>query len=174
MSRDVRQYLTYCFRKNAKLKQSKEYLSKATIIDLRYNFIQEQLKKISGLSSSSTNTLALPGEITVKTKQTNQLGCDSDSDTEELLFAKGHNYNDHRFIKSHHYAKKKSYQPQLHQRFPKDKNLLDSKVIITRCSMYESVNRSAPDCAEKTKSSNDTWLSYKAILFQSDLIIPEN
>ena len=94
MSRDVRQYLTYCFRKNAKLKQSKEYLSKATIIDLRCNLMQEQLKKISGLSSSSTNTLALPGEITVKTKQTNQLGCDSDSDTEELLFAKGHNYND--------------------------------------------------------------------------------
>ena len=94
MSRDVRRYLTYCFKKNAKLKQSKEYLSKATIIDLRCNLMQEQLKKISGLSSSSTNTLALPGEITVKTKQTNQPGCDSDSDTEELLFAKGHNYND--------------------------------------------------------------------------------
>ena len=76
--------------------------------------MKEQLKKIfSDLSSSSTNTLPLPGEITVKTEETNQLECDSDSDTEDLLYTKSRNYKDRRFTKSPHYAKKKTYQLQL-------------------------------------------------------------
>ena len=76
--------------------------------------MKEQLKKIfSDLSSSSTNTLPLPGEITVKTEETNQLEYDSDSDTEDLLYTKSRNYKDRRFTKSPHYAKKKTYQPQL-------------------------------------------------------------
>ena len=55
--------------KNGSLKQSKEQLIKATISDLRYKLMKEQLKKIfSDLSSSSTNMLPLPGEFTVKTR----------------------------------------------------------------------------------------------------------
>ena len=55
--------------KNGSLKQSKEQLIKATISDLRYKLTKEQLKKIfSDLSSSSTNMLPLPGEVTVKTR----------------------------------------------------------------------------------------------------------
>ena len=66
MSDDI---LAYRLLKNANLKQSKEQLIKATISDLCYNLMKEQLKKIfSDLSSSSTNTLPLPGEITVKTR----------------------------------------------------------------------------------------------------------
>ena len=76
--------------------------------------MKEQLKKIfSDLSSSSTNMLPLPGEITAETEETNQIECDSDSDTEDLLYTKSRNYKDHRFTKSLHYAKKKTYQPQL-------------------------------------------------------------
>ena len=67
----------------------------------------EQLKKIfSDLSFSNTNMLPLTGEVTVKTEETNQLECDSDSDTEELLYTKSRNYKDRRFTKSPHYAKK--------------------------------------------------------------------
>ena len=73
--------LAYCLLKNANLKQSKEQPIKAIISDLRYNLMKEQLKKIFGdLSSSITNMLPLPGMITVKTAETNQLECDSDSD----------------------------------------------------------------------------------------------
>ena len=61
--------LAYSLLKNANVKQSKEQLIKATISDLRYNLMKEQLKKIfSDLLSSSTNTLPLPGEVTVKTR----------------------------------------------------------------------------------------------------------
>ena len=78
--------------------------------------MKKQLKKIfKDLSSSSTNTLSIPGEVTVKTEETNQLECDSDSDTEELFYTKSRNYKDHCFTKSPHYAKRKTYQPQLHQ-----------------------------------------------------------
>ena len=74
--------LTYRLLENANLKQSKEQVIKATISNLRYNLTKEHLKKIfSNLSSSSTNTLPLPGEVTVKTGETDQLECDSDSDT---------------------------------------------------------------------------------------------
>ena len=82
----------------------------------------------SGLSSSSTNTLPLPWEVTVKTEETNEPECDSDSDTEELLNTKSLNYKDLTFTKFSHYARKKTTcQPQLHQRFPKSKNSLNSK-----------------------------------------------
>ena len=103
--------LTYCLLENANLKQSKEQVIKATISDLRYNLTKEQLKKIfsSNLSSSSTNTLPLPGEVTVKTGKTDQLECDSDSDTEDFLCTKSRNYKDRHFNKSPHYAKKKTY-----------------------------------------------------------------
>ena len=87
-------------------------LIRATISDLCYNLMKEQLKKIfSDLSSSSTNMLPLPREVTVKTEETNQLECDSDSDTDDLLYTKSQNYKDHHFTKSSHYAKKKTSQP---------------------------------------------------------------
>ena len=165
--------LTYRLLENANLKQSKEQVIKATISDLRYNLTKEQLKKIfSNLSSSSTNTLPLPREVTVKTGKTNQLECDSDSDTEDLLYTKSGSYKDLHFTKSPHYAKKKNYQTQLHQRPPKGKNPLDSKGNITRCSLCESINHWAPDFRDKTDSPNDTWLSYEAILFQTDFDHP--
>ena len=79
--------------KNVNLKQSKGKLIKATINDLSYNLMKEQLKKIfSDLSSSSNNTLPLPEEVTVKTEETNQLERNSDSDTEEQLYTKSRNY----------------------------------------------------------------------------------
>ena len=99
--------LSYHLLKNANLKQIKEQLITATISDLCYNLMKKQLKKIfSDLSSSGTNMIPLPGEIIVKTEETNQIECDSDSDTEDLLYTKSHNYKDHRFTKSPHYAKK--------------------------------------------------------------------
>ena len=116
-------------------------LIRATISDLHYNLMKEQLKKIfSDLSTSSTNMLPLPGEVTVKTGETNQLKCDSDSDTEDLLYTNSRNYKDHCFTKSTHYAKKETYQPQLHQRPFKGKIPLDSRGNITRCSLCESIN----------------------------------
>ena len=111
--------------------------------------------------------LPLPGEVTVKTGETKELECDSDSDTEELC-PKNCNCKEHCFNKSPYYAKKKTYQPQLHQRFPKGKNLLDSKGNITQCSLCQSMNHWASDCPDKTESPNDMWLSYEAILFQAD------
>ena len=135
--------------------------------------MKEQLKKIfSDLSSSSTNMLPLPRKVTVKTEETKQLECDSDSDTEELRYTKSCNYKDHHFTKSPHYPKKETYQPQLHQRFPKDKNPLDSKGNIIRYSMCESINNWAPDRHDKTESPNNTRHSYEAILFQADFDHP--
>ena len=65
MSDDI---LAYPLLKNANLKQGKEQPIKVTINDLCYNLMKEQLKKIfSDLSSSSTNMLPLPWEVTVKT-----------------------------------------------------------------------------------------------------------
>ena len=108
----------------------------------------------------------------MKTEETNQLESDSDSDTEDLLYTNSRNYKDHCFTKSTHYAKKKTYQPQLHQRPSKDKIPLDSRDNITRCNLCESINHWAPDCSDKTYSSNDTWLSYETIPFQADFDHP--
>ena len=72
--------------------------------------------------------LLLSGEVTVKTEDTNQLECDWDSDTEELLYTKNGSYKDHHLTKFLHYVENKTYQPQLHQRFTKG----------------------APDCPNKT------------------------
>ena len=65
----------------------------------------------SDLSSSTTNMLPLPGKVTVKTKETSQLECDSDSETDDLLYTKSQNYKGGHFTKSSHYAKKKTSQP---------------------------------------------------------------
>ena len=90
----------------------------------------EQLKKIfRDLSFSNTNMLPLTAEVTMTTEETNQLECDSDSDTEKFLYTKSRNYKDRRFTKSPHYAKKKTYQPQLHQRSPKCKKHLTLMAI---------------------------------------------
>ena len=108
----------------------------------------------------------------MKTEETNQLECDSDPDPKDFLYTKCRNYKDRCFTKSPHYIKKKTYPPQLQQRPPKGKNSLDSKGSITRCSLCESINHWAPDCPDKTDPPNDTWLSYKAILFQGDFNHP--
>ena len=63
---------------------------------------------------------------------------------------------------------KTTYQPQLHQKFTKGKNPLDSKGNITPCTIRESMNHWALDYPNKTESPNDTWLSYEAILLQAD------
>ena len=116
--------------------------------------------------------LPLPGEAIVKTEETKQLKYDSDSVTEKLLYTKSRNYKDRHFTKSPHYAKKKTYQPQLHQRFPKGKNPLDSKGNITRCSLCESMNHWALDCPDKTDSPNNARLSYEDMLLQEDFDHP--
>ena len=70
MSDDV---LAYRLLKNANLKQSKEQLIKATISDLKYSIMKDQLKKIfSDLSAGSSNTIPLPGETAIKTEDVNQ------------------------------------------------------------------------------------------------------
>ena len=72
----------------------------------------------------------------MKTEETNELECDSNSDTEELLNTKSLNYKDIPFTKYSHYARKKTTcQPQLHQRFSKGKNSLNSKrnILSTPC-----------------------------------------
>ena len=109
----------------------------------------------------------------MKTEETNQLECDSDSDTKEFLKTKSCNYKDLRFTKYSHYTKKKiTCQSQLHQRFPKGKNPLNFKGNITQCTMCESINHWAPDCPDRIKSPNDTWLSCEAILIQADFDHP--
>ena len=94
--------------------------------------------------------------------------------TEDLLYTKSCNYKDGCFTKSPHYAKKKIYQPHLCQRPPKGKNPLDSKGDITLCSLCESINHWAPECPDKPDSPNNTWLSYKAILFLADFDHPSD
>ena len=44
----------------------------------------------------------------MKTEETNQLECDLDSDTEEILYTKSHNYKDRHFTEFPHCAKKET------------------------------------------------------------------
>ena len=91
----------------------------------------------------------------MKTEERNRLECDSDSNTEELLYTKGCNYKDRLLTKSPHYAKKN--QPRLHQRFLRDKNRLDSKGNVTRRTMclFTSINPLASDCPDNIEPPND-------------------
>ena len=73
--------LTYRLLENANLKQSKEQVIKATISNLRYNLTKEHLKKYSVTCHLPVLTPSLYQERSVKTGETDQFECDSDSDT---------------------------------------------------------------------------------------------
>ena len=80
--------LTHRLLKNARLKQRREQLIKATISDLSYDLMKDQPKKIfSDLSVSSSNTVPLPGDTIIKTKQTHQLEYESGTDTKDVYAA---------------------------------------------------------------------------------------
>ena len=61
---------------------------KVKISYLNYSLIKYQLKKIlSDLSASSTNIVPLPGETVLKTEETHQSECESETDTIDILLA---------------------------------------------------------------------------------------
>ena len=62
--------LPYRILKHVNLKENKEQSIKATISDLSYDLMKDQLKKIfKKLSASSSNTIPLPGDTVTKHKK---------------------------------------------------------------------------------------------------------
>ena len=165
-------HIAYCLLKNASLKQSKKQLIKATIRDLRYGLMKELLKKIfSDLSSPSCSTMPLPGESVVKTEETYQINCkSSDAETEDVLYTKSRNNRDRKRISSIPQTKKRSPHPLSYHKPQKGRNPIDSRGNITRCTICEYVNHWDQSCPDKNNkiNPNETWISYKAVLFQSD------
>ena len=81
----------------------------------------------------------VPGDTAIKTEETHQSDCESDTDTEDILYSQNRFNKDLPFNGSTYQNKKKN-QPSSSFNRAKGRNPLNSKCNITRCAICKATS----------------------------------
>ena len=173
LSTDV---LAYRLLKSANISKQHEQLAKATLDELKYDQMKNQLKKIFGDSCRPTGSSDI-GELSIK--QEPSFLCEDGS--EEVMYG-SNNRNYRGFMGRRGFNSRGRFQPNRfgkkpeQHRKPKGRNPLNEKGEMTRCSLCDSVNHWASYCPGAIYFTDDPVNcapedeTHQITLFQSSLV----